>query len=391
MMSSASSYDADLIVIGAGPAGMAAAVRARWVKTSRVIPASVLLLDPGGLGGIAAMGTVFLTGPSWGGCGSDLIQNVINDVERLQIPLLKEAAIGLRRVDDCWQVQTASRTLTGQAVVVATGLRRLCNDRDVRTASRLTFLSGGYQRSIETFTTWSTEHIGARLLLIGGPRLDETLLQLRACDAGRNDIVPIYEPRQQVERYHLDGNALVVTVREDARLTHHQCEMVMLDYHSYELDPPSLAFLPPEFRDEAGYCAYGPSDSPQHPGFYAAGDCAGPPSMCLKALAEGSIAGFQAYQYIYERKFNARPHLFAFFPSPVRPPLSEPEIPILDPERHLPVGLRADSQYAGLLAPAEAATSGYQNLAQEVERKIATVHVRRPSGDIARDDGERVG
>ena len=48
-------YDADVIVVGAGPAGLAAATRVRWVKGYHAMAASVRIIESGAVGGLAAL------------------------------------------------------------------------------------------------------------------------------------------------------------------------------------------------------------------------------------------------------------------------------------------------------------------------------------------------
>jgi thioredoxin reductase len=371
-------YDADIIVIGAGPAGMAAALRSRWVKSSNMLPASVLLLDPAGPGGIAAMGTVFLVGPWWQFNGDLPAKHLIGDLRRLEIPIVREAAVALETDGDFWTVTTPARIYRSLAVVLAAGLRRLTDEPDIRAAKGLTFLSGGYERAAERFMQWSDTHAGQRMLLIGGATLAPAMAELRAYDARRNELLAVYEPVQTVRGYARDGEVITVTVETHGRLQQLACEHVMLDYHSLESAPPSLAFLPAAWRTQAGYSAVGPVGDATLPGLFAAGDCAGMPSMCVKALAQGAEAGLHAYRYVYQRKFGEAPHLFAFFPSPDRPPLAVREIPPIDPERHQPVGLIAASRFPTRLDAPDVGWSDEDRatLLEEIGTRSATVHLR---------------
>lgn len=367
-------YDADIIIIGAGPAGMAAALRARWVKSSDMLPASVLLLDPAGPGGIARMGSVCLVGPQW----EFSVEHLQQDVQRLEIPVLCESALSVDTDGDIWTVSTHARTYRSLAVVLATGLRRLTDEPAIRVAQGLTFLSGGYQRAAERFMQWSDTHAGQRLAVIGGASLAAAMADFRTYDAGRNELLAVYEPAQYVHKYTLDGSVITITVETHGRMQHLVCDHVMLDYHSLETAPPSLAFLSPAWRTAAGYSAIGPAGDPTVPGLFAAGDCAGVPSMCIKALAQGAEAGFHAYRYVYERKFGVSPYLFAFFPSPTRPPLAIAEDPSIDPDRHHPVGLMAASRFPALLHSNMRTWAGgdREALLAEMRQRNATVHLR---------------
>ena len=52
------------------------------------------------------------------------------------------------------------------------------------------------------------------------------------------------------------------------------------------------------------------------PGVFAAGDVAGPPFSVAKALAEGMIAGFSAFAYVFEKRLGKPPDLFPYFAPP---------------------------------------------------------------------------
>jgi len=51
-------------------------------------------------------------------------------------------------------------------------------------------------------------------------------------------------------------------------------------------------------------------------GVFAAGDVAGPPFSVAKALAEGMIAGFSAFGYVFEKRLGQSPDLFPYFAPP---------------------------------------------------------------------------
>ena len=379
------SYDFDVVVIGAGPAGMAAAIRCRWVKTASAVPASVLLLDPAGLGGLASMGTINLTGPSFHFEGPELMAKLFPDIEQFEVPLLREAATGIRREDPYWVVRTPARELRCLAVVVATGIRRLTNEGEAFKAKKMSILAGGYERAAERFITWSNEHAGQRLVIVGGETLRESLSVFQAFDNGRNIIEGLYEPRQLISGLRIEDDRLIIRYEEGAGTRETACDKAMLDYHTLLEAPPSPAILPADWRDAAGYSRIGPQGDPALPGLFAAGDCTGFPSMSLRAMAQGAEAGFNAYRHVYAHKFGEEPPLFAFYVLTARPPLTASEMPQVDPDLHLPVGLSRRSHFAvhslagmgeGQAQMQRLSAQEMALLLEEMTEKTATVHRR---------------
>jgi thioredoxin reductase len=375
-------YDVDLVVVGAGPAGLAASIRARWVKTSYAVPASVLLLDPAGIGGIAAMGNICLTGPSFGFRGSELIARLRADVEHLEIPVLREAAVGLAQDGQCWIVQTPERAIRCLAVILATGLRRLSNEALLASHGFLTFLAGGYTSAARRFHHWSIDHMGQRMALIGGASMASETERFRQSDQHRNTLIFLCEPTQRVLAYRQEGETIQLTVDDHGAMRQLEADHVMIDYHSLERTPPSLLFLPATYRTAQGYSQASPRGMSSAPGLFAAGDCTGPPSLCIKSLAEGSEAAFNALRYVHEIKFGVAPHLFAFYPSHDRPSFGESELPHPSPTRHIPVGLTASSHFAPhgnfaepLPMPRPLTPEEWQQVEREIHEKTATVHL----------------
>ncbi len=104
-MSQADRYDYDAVVIGAGPAGISAAIRLRWLKTYHALPASVALVDPEPPGGLAAMGGCVLTGPSFALDAEGILEPLLSDLEALRIPRIGQRAVELARDGELLQAR----------------------------------------------------------------------------------------------------------------------------------------------------------------------------------------------------------------------------------------------------------------------------------------------
>ena len=119
-------YDVDVAVIGGGPAGMSAAVRCRWVKSYRSLSSSVVVFEPGPLGGLAGWRTCSITGPGYRYLGDGLVQRIITDFDRYEIPVVKQAVVEVKSKNGLFEVTTsAGLVVRALSVIVATGMRQL--------------------------------------------------------------------------------------------------------------------------------------------------------------------------------------------------------------------------------------------------------------------------
>jgi thioredoxin reductase len=121
---SSPSYDADVLIVGAGPAGVSAAVMAASLKLRTIV------IEAGLTGGkLHAVGALDNVPGSWS-TGPDLAQALARDLHRLQesgwCTLMQALAVAVSGHDDRAELAlTGGHVLTGQAVMVATGVAAL--------------------------------------------------------------------------------------------------------------------------------------------------------------------------------------------------------------------------------------------------------------------------
>lgn len=325
-------YDYDIVVVGAGPAGLAAALRARWLRTYKAVPASVAVIDPAGPGGLANWKQVLLTGPSF---RLDL-KAILDDLAQFPVEVIPAPVIGASLRGAIKTVRLPGRAVTGRAVVVCTGLKTLCNEREyVGRGLVMTLKDHGYMA--EQLEALCAERAGARLVLWGTAPMARFAAYFDGLNRGRLRVRRFFE--SDARGGPGDGRILRLGGAErlewidyrdpDGAIRRLETDLLLLDFESFMLRTTSAEVFG-ELARRDGFLAVDHGLRTSVEGVFAAGDVTGGPFCAAKALGEGVTAGFAAYARTFEDKFGYEPSLYAFFPS---------HAPALVPEQtgfHLP-------------------------------------------------------
>ena len=344
-------YDVDVAVIGGGPAGMSAAVRCRWVKSYRSLPCSVVVFEPGTLGGLAGWRTCSITGPGYRYLGDGLIQRIQTDFERYRIPVLAERVVSLQQDGRLFTLQTAAgTTVRALSVVIATGMRALANERRFlgrglfvtymgyayfpKLMERVAEAGGG---GVVVFGNRKSEHLAEVASRLATPESSLTWVldepeevplpdlpgQVRrgalhgvlgeGDDEAGFDVGTAESPAvPDYERSAVFGVQGVEWREENGTIHTTSCSAVLLDYNAWETrtrrrwDQIGLA------DNDDGFVRIDQWCGTPTPGVFAAGDITGRYRSTAMALGDGVNAGLSAVRYTYRLKFGDEPNLFAY-------------------------------------------------------------------------------
>jgi hypothetical protein len=355
-------YDVDVAVIGNGPAGIAAAIRARWVKGYSAFPSSVKIIGAGPVGGLLPWGGALLTGPGWAFKGEELLEHLTADLERFKIPVIEGSVFSVRREAPFWVIEgegfSPQRALS---VVIASGFRAVGDEADYfQKGVYITFKGYDYFPKIINEAISSCDKQG--LLVAGNERTELLIPIFEGVRERAGGLVFLLDAEFPIDpEPDFDGEVvygkIVATSKTRAigsdkecfKITAETpggdqldlaCGAVLLDYNAFEHKPSPLprqahrdasrnALLRLE-RDERGFLLTDRWMATSEPGIFAAGDITGRYSSTLMALGDGVCAGFSAYRWAYKAKFGREPRLFAYSPSDevIRPGSSDmPAIP----------------------------------------------------------------
>jgi thioredoxin reductase len=373
---SSNPYDVDVVVIGGGPAGLAAATRVRWVKGYHAMASSVAICESGAVGGLLRWGSCILTGQQWAYRGEDLTATLLEEVTRLNIPIKPWRIAEIEREGPGFRVTNhTGETLTCLAVIIATGFRSLANESDYYLRGvRITFK--GYDHFPSLIQSCAKDAAGRGMVVVGNHKTRnlDTLLADWTAGAGP---VTVLDTGRLVEVFGAERVEGVV-VERDGRTERIPCGAVLMDYNAFELTPDFPIDGIDIARDERGFIIADRFLRTSQPGVFAAGDITGRYASTIMALGDGVCAGFSAYSHVFEAKFGRAPSLFAYAPTDGVLPSEPIDLPPL-PDDSVPIALGpapdwVDDQHS-LAEIAETRACSTDSLRDALARSIMSKHV----------------
>jgi thioredoxin reductase len=327
-----SAPDYDVLVIGAGPAGIATAMRVRWVKRYSVVPCNVAIIDPCTPGGLTQMGTCIMTSPGWIYTDETIRPFLVDDLSRFDVPQLRTRVVSIERDADLFRVQCSDGTApTARCVVVCAGMKMLVREPELWNHG-VTATSMGIEWAAAKVRKWVQDPKHKRVVFVGSDKLTNLIPLARKCRAAHVDLRFVLEPIQGAspQQPNPDSDTLFGTVVEmrgenqlrsitvqhansAATTTIDDIDLLVIDFLSYEVRPARNFDCAGAALDEAGFIAVDRKQRTDIPGLFAAGDVTGMPACAGTAIGEGIVAGFEAYRHVYLQKFGAEPPLFAYY------------------------------------------------------------------------------
>jgi len=343
------SLDFDVLVVGGGPGGIAAAMRARWVKRYSVVPCSVAIVDPSSLGGLTQMGTCIMTSPTWLYNEETIRPLLVDDVDRFGVPHIRKRVSAVTREEGHFRLSCSDgASFSARVVVVCAGMKMLAREPELW-GNGVTATSMGIEWAAGKVRRWVSDSKHKRVVFVGSEKLFNLIPLARKYRAPQVDLRFVVEPIVGADSVVDDGSPDVtygtvvemdgteqlraITVEHPVtgrRTRFDDVDLLVVDFLSYEVRPARNFECAGVALDPDGFIAVDRRQRTNVDGLFAAGDVTGMPACVGTAIGEGIVAGFEAYRYVYRQKFGSEPPLFAYYGHDA--PLDEnfvelPEIP----------------------------------------------------------------
>lgn len=294
----------DVIVIGAGPAGLQAAIHAARKK------ASVLILGrPHKSAIFSAHVENYLCVDGVTG-GEEMLKVGLGQAINFGARFIEEDVLGIEQQDSRFEVRTESAPHVGRTIILATGTSKnklkvkgekeltgkgvsYCVDCDANFFRKAKVaVVGNESAAVDgalTLLKYASEvHLVARELAVSDElarKLDASQVQVH-----KNSWVKEIVGENAVERLLLENDTLLdvdgVFIELGAKGA-----MELATNLGVQLDMETFSYIDTNKRQETNLT-----------GVYAAGDIAGPPLQMAKAVGEGCVAGWHAANYANRQK-----------------------------------------------------------------------------------------
>ena len=298
----------DIVIVGAGPAGLTAAVYARRANKS------VLLLDKAAFGGQITYSPKIENYPGFESIsGSELADKMVEQALNQGAEVEVENVIGIRDNNDTKTVLTEDgNEYEGRAVILACGAKH----RHLGLENEEKFIGDGISFCAVCDGAF---YGGKTVALIGGGNsaLQEAILLSETCKkvyviqnldflTGEKRLQEILEKKENVE---VITGTIVTAIADTAefssitlkKVSSGETSDLALDgmFVAIGLEPENDAFADLVALDAAGYIDSAENCQTKTPGIFAAGDCRQKGvRQVATAIADGAVAAIAACRYL---------------------------------------------------------------------------------------------